>query len=386
MTQEHYGTWIDIDLDALKQNYHTACSLTRATVFAVLKSNAYGHGLLRVAQALQEEGCTHFSVSCGREAILLRKKGVQGDILVMGTPEAQLLPRLIAEDVILSVDQADELTACENAAAEQGLVARVHLKLDTGFHRLGFDCTEENADILGALIPTLPHVRIEGAYCHLGLVDLAHDERQHEAFEWMLNALRSRGIAISCAHMGDSIGLVRYPDWHYDAVRVGALLYGVRPGRTEHMPFRDPETLAFRTTICQIRDVAAGEVIGYGDQQIFDHPVRVATLCAGYGDGYPRRLSYGKGQVLIHGKRCGVIGLICMDKMMVDITGVPEAQVGDTVSLLGGGIPYMDFADMAGTNRNEPLASLSARPLRIYHEKGNVVTVVDELLQERTDF
>lgn len=169
-------------------------------------------------------------------------------------------------------------------------------------------------------------------------------------------------------------------------VRVGALLYGVRPFHTEHMPFEDRESLAFRTTVSQVRDVAAGEVVGYSDDQVLEHPARIATLCAGYGDGYPRCLSNGRGKVLIRGKLAPVVGLICMDQMMVDVSGIPEAAPGDVATLLGDGISYATYADWCNTNRNECISILSRRPVRVYRHGGKIVTVLDSLLEERSDF
>ena len=182
-------------------------------------------------------------------------------------------------------------------------------------------------------------------------------------------------------HLCDSISLVRYPQWHFDRVRIGAFLYGVRPSRTEHMHFSCLETLRFETTITQVRHVRKGDAIGYGEERIA-HDADVATLCAGYGDGYPRRLSDGVGQVWIAGRRAKVIGLVCMDQMMVDVTDIPEAKRGMRAVLLGGEIPYQEYADWAQTNRNECLAMLSRRPLRIYSENGEVIAVRDDLLQE----
>ena len=152
------------------------------------------------------------------------------------------------------------------------------------------------------------------------------------------------------------------------------------------MPFECLETLTFRTTVAQVHHVAEGEIVGYGDDQILTRPSVIATLCAGYGDGYPRHLSNGKGQVIIRGHRAPVIGLVCMDQMMVDVTDIPDVAPGDTAELLGGGIGYGEMADWAETNRNECLSILSARPVRVYRQHGRIVTVTDDLLRERRDF
>lgn len=378
-------TWIDIDLDKLLTNYRTACTLSpTAKVTCVIKSNAYGHGAVRVAQALQEDGCGSFAVSCAREALELRKHGITGEILVMGLAEKACLPELIRQGVTLTAGAVEDLLDMERAAGQS--FAKVHLKVDTGFHRLGFGWQEQEAQLIADTLKQTPHVQAEGLFTHLGLVNQARDEMQHERLMSMHRSLLACGVSIADVHICDSIGLVRYPQWHHSRVRVGAMLFGVRPSRSEHMPFQDEETLAFRTTISRIHQAPAGEVVGYGDDMILDYDARIATLCVGYGDGYPRCLSNGRGKVCIHGKLAQVVGLVCMDQMMVDVTDIPEAQVGDTVDLLGGGIPYMTYADWANTNRNEAITILSRRPVRVYHQHGKIVTVLDSLLDERRDF
>ncbi len=380
-------TWIDIDLDKLTANYRTACELAPdALVTCVIKSNAYGHGAVRIAQALQAAGCMSFAVSCAREALELRKHGVQGEILVMGLTEPVMLEACINADVTLTVASADDILNVEKAAAALQKEAHLQLKVDTGFHRLGVACTESAADEIAKAAQTLHYARLEGVFSHLGLVTKQRDEMQHDALMQMHAWLKQSGVEVKDVHICDSIGLVRYPQWHHSRVRVGALLFGVRPARSEHMPYKDEETLVFRTTISRIHDVKAGEVVGYGDDMILDYDARIATLCVGYGDGYPRCLSNGHGKVWLYGKLAQVVGLVCMDQMMVDVTDIPEAQVGDTVDLLGGGVPYMDYADWAHTNRNEAISILSRRPVRVYHQGGRVVTVLDSMLEERRDF
>lgn len=378
-------TWIDIDLDKLLANYRTACTLAPASVVTcVVKSNAYGHGAVRVAQALQEAGCRSFAVSCAREALELRKHGVAGEILVMGLADKPYLPELIRQDVTLTAGSIEDLLSMEQAAGN--MLAKVHLKVDTGFHRLGFGWDEQQARLLADTLKATPHVRAQGLFSHLGLIDQQRDEMQHDRLMQMHQSLARCGVSIDDVHICDSIGLVRYPQWHHSRVRVGALLFGVRPFRCEHMPFKDEETLTFRTTISRIHQVEAGEVVGYGDDMILDYDARIATLCVGYGDGYPRCLSNGRGKVCIRGRLAQVVGLVCMDQMMVDVTHIPEAQVGDTVELLGGGISYAAYADWANTNRNEAITILSRRPVRVYHQQGRIVTVIDSLLDERRDF
>ena len=372
-------TWIDIDLDRLAANYRTACSLTKSRVTCVLKANAYGHGLKQIAEALAADGCRSFAVSCAREALALRRYGIGGEILVMGLAEPECLEQLIRQEVTLTAASAEDIRLAEAAATAAGRKAVIHLKIDTGFHRLGFGCDEAAADTIAAALQAAPHVLAEGLYSHLGLISRERDIRQHEAMQAMLALLKARGVEPEDIHLCDSIGLVRYPEWHMSRVRVGALLFGSRPIRKEDKPIDCGETLAFRTTVAQVRAVAAGEPVGYSDDFTLSRDSVIATLCAGYGDGYPRRMSNGRGQVSIRGQLAPVIGLVCMDQMMVDVTGIPGVCPGDTADLLGGAISYQAMADMAGTNRNECLTILSARPVRVYRRGGKIVEVRDDL-------
>lgn len=379
-------TWIDIDLDQLIRNYHSACALCDSTVTCVLKSNAYGLGAVRIAQALQTAGCESFAVSCAREGLELRAHGICGMILVMGLTEPELLERAAASNLTLTAASAADLANADRAAQAAGVTVKIHLKLDTGFHRLGFACTAEAADRIADTVRTLEHTDVCGLYTHLGLITRERDEMQYACLTEMHRMLTDRGLAILDVHICDSIGLVRYPAWHLSRVRAGAFLFGVRPNPKRPMPpFECKPVMAFRTTVAQVREVKAGEPIGYSDDEVLDHDAAIATLCVGYGDGYPRRMSNGRGIVMIGGKAAPVTGLVCMDQTMVDVTGIPDVQPGDTADLFGGGVPLDEYADRAETNRNECIAILSRRPVRVYHKGGRIVTVVDDLLGIRED-
>ena len=371
-------TWIDVDLDALIGNYRAACSATKAEVSCVLKANAYGNGLLPVAEALQEEGCSHFAVSCVREALYLRHGGIRGEIHVMAPAEPEETEAAIRSGITLTAASFEDLLRAEDASARVGRQAMLHIKLDTGFHRLGFDCSRETARKLGKMIPSLPHIRTVGLFSHLGLVTRARDEEQYSRFVRMRDLLREEGITFSCVHLCDSIGLIRYPEWHMDRCRVGALLFGSHPAGDVYQRLGIRETAALRAKVIRVHEVPAGETIGY-DETPTQRPVRIAAVAAGYGDGYPRRLSSGRGQILIRGKRAPVAGLVCMDQLMADVTDIPECQAGDTATLLGGGIAYSDAAAWAETNRNECLTILSQRPVRRYWRDGRIVREEDLL-------
>ena len=374
-------TWIDIDLDRLVSNYLAVCQQTEATVTCVLKSNAYGHGAVRVAQALQEAGCASYAVSSISEALELRQNGISGEILVMGAADQELLPEAVLAGLSMTACSVEDLRAIEAVCAQEAYTAVVHLKMDTGFHRLGFSCTADSLRILAETALRLYYTRIEGIYSHLGLVSPEQDALQFQRLQDAKQALAAHGLVIDDQHICDSLGFVRYPEWHGTRVRIGALLYGSRPpaDSRKKLEIRTEETLAFRTVITQIHDVPKGDFVGYSDGTPLPRDTRVATLCAGYGDGYPRSLSNGRGRVMIRGQEAPVIGLVCMDQMMVDVTDIPEARTGDAADLLGGALTYTQCAEQAGTNRNECLTILSRRPVRVYRQHGQIITVTDTL-------
>lgn len=368
-------TQIRIDLDKLKQNYQTALTLIRpgTALTCVLKANAYGHGAWVVGQTLQKVGCQSFAVSSAREALELRRHGITGELIVMGVAEGAYIPALCRENVILTIASLDEARAV-SAPAD------VQFKVDTGFHRLGFSADERGInEILEAA--ALPNIRPTGLYSHLGLVDAAHDSAQHDRLIRVHTALKERGLLLKDVHLCDSIGMVRYPAYHHTRVRVGAFLYGVRPMGSEQMAFECLETLALVSTVTRVHLAKKGDYVGYDDTAPLKRDTLIATIQAGYGDGYPRRMAK-KAGVLVRGAYAPLLSLVCMDQMMADVTDVPHVAVGDEVTLLGSGIPYMTYADWAQTNRNEALASLSRRPQRVYMQNGAPVMVVDALTEE----
>lgn len=371
--------WIEIDLDRVRENYSQAkkMALPGVKVTCVIKSNAYGHGAVPIAKTLEKEGCGHFAVSCLREAFELRRHGIEGEILVMGLAEPDWMEAALDQELTLTCASLEEAALLSGAAQKMGKRAVLHMKVDTGFHRLGFPMDRACRDILRAA--ELPCLFVEGLYSHLGLISRKRDEMQHAGLMKIDAGLKAGGLAVPELHICDSIGMMRYPEWQHARVRTGALLFGVRPYQTEGMPFTCGETLAFKTIVAQIHQVDAGEPVGYSGEGALLRPSRIATLCAGYGDGYPRCMSNTAG-VSIRGKLAPVVGLVCMDQMMADVTDIPDASPGDEAVLLGGPISYQRYADWARTNRNEAITILSRRPPRVYYQGGKIAAVSDELM------
>ncbi len=361
--------WAEIDLDALCENYRQACSMAREVV-CVLKADAYGMGAAVVGPALFEAGARIFAVADGDEAEELMDACPGADVLVLGhvgTGQARRLNLRRAMFTLYSVSQGELLAA---VAREQNLPVRVHVKLDTGLYRLGFSGGGA-ADEIAALHRT-GRFQMEGLFTHLALHDRESDEKQFARFAQIESELSDRGVTFAKAHLLDSIGMVRYPDWRRDAVRCGAWLYGVCPARYDH-PERCRPVAKFKARIAQIHFVPAGERIGYDDDHCLARDTRVATLTAGYSDGAPRLRH--SGAVEIRGRRAGVLGLVCMDQMMADVTDVLDAQPGDEVTFFGGLISLDEYAAQGALNRNEALARLTRRVPRIYLQNGEAKAV-----------
>lgn len=356
--------WLEVNTAALLCNLELAQSLLRpeTRLIAVLKADAYGLGIVPVAQLFWNAGIRFFAVACLEEAFLVREALPEAWILCMGETLGGAIDQAIAADIRLTVGSAESAQRISRAACRLNHKANIHIKLDTGLHRIGFcgiDAVEEIACCAG-----MPQLRMEGLYTHLALHDQKSDEAQHELFEAVSGALESRHVRIPMRHMLDSIGITRYPLWQYSAVRVGALLYGNAP-RGFALADQVQPTARFVTRIVRVARVNKGECIGYDDSHPLERDTAVATLAAGYADGYPRSLSF-CGHVLIHGQRANNIGLICMDQMMVDVTDIPDVHPGEEAVLLGAGISLTEYAEAGHLNRNECTAVIGKRVPRIY--------------------
>ena len=362
---------IHINLSDVIRNYQTAVLICepKTRVTCVLKGNAYGHGMLPIAKALSEAGCQSFAVSSAREAFTLRSGGILGEILIMGVTESAYLSKAALQSITITISSYEQALAITTHTD-------VHIKVDTGMHRLGFSCDHEGIAVI-LKTASLPYIRIRGIYSHLGLVNAVRDHEQHAKLMNMVNTLHTKGLSIQDVHICDSIGMVRYPDFCHSRVRIGAFLYGVRPYGSEHMPFECLETLSFTSVITQIHHVNRGDYVGYDDEPL-SKDTRVATIQAGYADGYPRRMAK-RAHVIIRGRKALVISRVCMDQMMVDVTHIPEAMIGDEVILLGSAVTYHQYAEWANSNRNEILSVLTARPQRAYYKDGHVAEVQDLL-------
>jgi len=285
------------------------------------------------------------------------------------------IPLSLANGIISTVTSYDAALRLSQQAEKMRKPARFHCKVDTGLHRLGFSMDEAATEIERLL--RLPAVCFEGLYSHLQRRSNEHDLLQAKRLSRVRDELEARGIAVPMLHLLDSIGMWRYPGYQFDAVRDAAFLLGHTPHdypRPENIRF----SLSIKTRVVRVFEAEAGECLGYDSEHPLKRSTRVATLCIGYADGYPRAMSQ-VGEVEIHGKRAKVLGVVCMDLTMVDVTDIPEAAVDDIVTVLGGSIGIWDYTGFFGGYNNEAMSLLTRRVPRVYIRGGNIIDVVGYL-------
>jgi len=362
-------TYARIDLDALGSNLARIRTLTGARkICAVIKADAYGHGAVRVARRLADEKAEFLAVAFLEEALELRRAGIDLPILVLGSTDPRNAPIILEEGLSQTVSSADLAAALDAAARHIGAKAKIHLKIDTGMHRQGFPWNglESIAEVLSAS----SNIAIEGAYSHFAesdSPDKTFSLLQMDRFVQALGFLEAAGLKPEIAHMANSAAILEIPGSAFDMVRPGIILYGLSPGGCAPLEGFSP-VMSLRASITAIRDVEEGEGIGYGLIHRTRRPSRLGLLQVGYADGYPRLVS-DRAQVLLRGKRVPVIGRICMDQTIIDLTDLPDARLGDEAILFGGlGLPASELAAMAGTIDYEITCGISPRVPRIYTE------------------
>ena len=366
--------WLEVDLDAIRANYRSALEMMQpgSRLIPVLKANAYGMNAVVVAETLKQEGATLFAVASSDEAEQLINAVPGVEVLPMGLVGEGALRRLIERRMPLTLFSMAQGERIERIAAELGIPARVHFKVDTGLHRIGLEPDEAVAQI--AAFCKSGHILPCGLFTHLAIHTPETDRIQVDHLTRIRDELNAMGISIPLTHAVDSIGMVRYPKDHLDGARVGAWLYGVCP---RNAPVACLSPARFKARISQIRAVKKGELIGYDDDYPLEKDSIVATLSAGYVDGTPRMGD--NWQVEVRGKRADVLGIACMDQMMIDVSDIPEAREGDEVIFVGGIIGINEYADKCHLNRNEAWARIGRRVPRIFFEEGRPVRICAEV-------
>jgi alanine racemase len=363
-------TQVEVDLGRIAENFAAVrAHVGRARVMAILKANAYGHGLIAVAKRLVDCGADYLGVAFLEEGILLRKEGIRAPILVLGGIAGEQIPLFLKHGLTLTAPSVEKLRLIDEAAAALGQRARVHLKIDTGMERIGIHYY--NAPQLLEASLSCRHVEVEGIYSHFAnadCADLTHARLQLERFHEVLSFYERRSLPSPLRHIANSAGMLQLPESHLDLVRPGIVLYGVYPSRDCARPVTVRPALTWKSKVAYFKVVQPGHPVSYGSTWQTDSPTRVVTVPVGYGDGYFRALS-NRAEVIIRGVRHPVVGRVCMDQIMVNI-GQGTAYNGDEVILLGSSngaeITAADLADWAGTIPYEVLTNINTRVPRVY--------------------
>ena len=366
--------YAEISLEAIGHNIREVKKRLPEGVklLGVVKANAYGHGAVPVASYLENQ-VDYFATATIEEAIELRENGISAPILILGYVSPSQYSDLVEYDITQTIDSYAQALALEKEAARQNRKAKAHLAVDTGMTRIGFQVTEHDADE-AAKIADLPHIELEGMFTHFSCADQedkTYCSMQMEKYDKMTALLAERGVTIPLRHICNSAGIMEFDDHRFEMVRSGIITYGIYPSEEVKKERLDLiPALSWKSHVIHVKKVGPGVGVSYGATYVTEKPMtRIATVSAGYADGYPRALS-NQGCVLIHGKKVPIIGRICMDQMMVDVTDIPDVQVEDVVTLVGTDgdetITIEEIANPAARFDYEMLCDISSRVTRVY--------------------
>jgi len=379
--------WLEINMDNLASNFKKIRNIVndKAMIMAVIKANGYGHGSVELAKMYKEIGADRLAVSILTEAIELRKAEIKGPIQLLSyTPQGQL-GLVIDYDIIQGIYTFEDAKALSDIAVKKNKTAKIHLKVDSGMGRIGFLPNDKSIDEI-IKISKLPNLEIEGIFTHFAKADEIEKEFtriQYEKFNWVVRKLEEVGINISIKHVSNSATIIDLPEYNLDMVRPGIILYGYYPsedvnkGRIELKP-----AMTLKGKISNIKTVPEKTGVSYGHLYLTPRESVIATIPIGYADGYSRMLT-GKGFVYIKGKRVPIVGRICMDQLMIDVTDVEDPQIGDEVVLFGSGndgYPKVEeIAALLGTINYELICMMGRRIPRVYFKKDQIVAINDYL-------
>lgn len=383
---EFSNTYVKINLDAIRENFSVIAEKAGVPVMAVVKADAYGHGAVPVAKLLEPQ-CAFLAVANAAEALELRRGGIYKPILILGHISTRVFGAVVENDIRPTIFTYEDALALSEEAAKQGKTAQIHIAVDTGMSRIGFQATQQAADIC-AKIAKLPNLEVEGLFSHFATADEADLEktcRQAELFDDFCRMLEERGVAVKYRHLDNSAGIMNR-NCHYDMVRAGIILYGLYPSNEVDpalLPLKP--AMSWHTHISHLKQLEPGRQISYGGTYTTDKPTLVATIPAGYADGYRRSLS-GKFYVLIRGKKAPILGRICMDQFLVDVTDIPGVQREDAVVLMGRqeevSITAEEISAAAQSFNYEQVCDVSRRVPRVYYREGKRTESVNYLLDK----
>ena len=361
-------TRVEVDLGRIAYNMKQIREMTgpEVAIMPVIKANGYGHGAAAIAPTLIEEGAAYLAVATLTEALELKAANPSWPVFIMGHTPDRLLHYVVEKDITQTIFSLEQAELLNELAGKAGKRAKVHIKVDTGFHRLGKVPSGDFADEVCRIFD-LPGVEVEGIFTHLALTGDVENEEQFRLFTDFTAELESRGCSFIYKHLADSIACVDFPEYRLNMIRPGALIYGMVGYHKGHLDVK--QAITFKTAISQLHHVPKGEGVSYDYLWKADRDSIIATLPFGYADGYPRNLR-DKGYVIVNGVKAPLVGVICMDQCMADVTDVPDVCEGMEAVIYGdgndGSMTIAEASTLAGTNKNDIIARITARPPRVY--------------------
>ncbi|MCR5484190.1 MAG: alanine racemase [Clostridiales bacterium] len=384
-------SWVLVNLDALKYNFETIRERVEPSskIMAIVKADAYGHGYERVVNELRDDGCDWFGVSNLEEALQVRAVCADKPILILGYTPPKYASRLALNNISQTVFNLSYAHRLSEYAVEEGVQVSVHIKIDTGMSRLGFQYQDSERDIDSvdevAEVCALPNLYHEGIFTHFASADETKvsgevfTRLQFDLFLNIIEKLRLRGITFDYRHCCNSAATLIYPEMHLDMVRTGIITFGLYPSDDLKDRIKLLPVMEFKTVISMIKTIRAGTPVSYGSKFTAEKDMRIATVPVGYADGYPRSLS--GSDMLYKGKRVPIIGNICMDQCMLDVSGIENASEGKTVTVFGRSgddeITIDSLAEKLGTINYELICGISKRVPRIYTRNDEIESITD---------
>ncbi len=368
-----HRTWAEIDTDALVHNFKIIkMSAPSSKIMAVVKANAYGHSVTEIAPVLDKEGADYFAVSNIEEAFQLRELGINKPILILGYTPASYAKALAENNIAQCVYSLEYAKALSEQAVKDNVIVTIHLKLDTGMSRLGFDCrTDALTEIdLAICSAKLDGFRLEGVFTHFAVADRTEFEddgftdSQFERFTLAIDKLKKAGLTPEICHCCNSAGLILDSEKQLDLCRPGIILYGLTPSSSLKLTQNFIPVMTLKSVVSMVKEINEGDTVSYGRTYKAEGKIKIATVAAGYADGYPRTLS-NKAYVLINGKKAPIIGRICMDQLSVDVSHIDNVKMGDEVILFGKELPVEHLADICGTINYEIVCGITPRVPRV---------------------
>ncbi len=386
--------WAEINLDNLAHNMREIRRLAdkKALVTAVIKADGYGHGAKYITDTLLKNGADRFAVAVLDEALELRKAEVKEPILILGYTQPERAKEIVEYDIEQAVYSYELSKSISEEAVRQNKKAKVHIKIDTGMGRIGLKPNEESVNLIKK-ISNLPNLVIEGIFTHFAIADekdKSYTLRQFEKFTWICKRLEEEGVKINIRHCGNSATIIDLLSMHMDMVRAGIILYGLAPSQDVELDKIDlKQVMSLKARITHVKEIEKDESVSYGRKFIATKKSKIASLPLGYADGYTRMLS-GKAEALVKGVRVPVIGRICMDQCMIDVTGIDDVKVGDEVVLFGeqngNFISIDELAEKLNTINYEIVCMMGKRIPRVYIRDGSIINIVNYIYPYKLDY